>query len=154
MCSILYKGAFKYYVSNFSQILDPPPPPASAVSAQALTPHPPLICWRNTWTEGELLDDFHDMFQIIKIYFSIIVRNIFWGVFKEIRAWFRKKFISLLITSSIWPQILALCFNSPTLSLPSVSMSAFWLRPPHPPPKRQQYQHFGSDPPPPPNVLT
>ena len=38
------KGAFKYYVSNFSQILDPPPPPASAVSAQALTPHPPLIC--------------------------------------------------------------------------------------------------------------
>ena len=109
----------------------------------------PLIYWCNTWTEGELLDDFHDMFQIIKIYFSIIVRNIFWGVFKEIRAWFRKKFISLLITSSIWPQILALCFNSPTLSLPSVSMSAFWLRPPHPPPKRQQYQHFGSDPPPP-----
>ena len=116
-------------------------------SAQALTPHNPLICWRNAWTEGELLDDFYDMFQIIKICFSIMVRNIFWGVFKEIRARFRKKFISLLITSSIWPQILALCFNSPTLSLPSVSMSAFW--PPHLPPKRQQYQHCGSDPPPP-----
>ena len=132
----------------------PPTPPCVSSISTSLDPPPPLICWRNTWTEGELLDDFHDMFQIIKIYFSIIVRNIFWGVFKEIRAWFRKKFISLLITSSIWPQILALCFNSPTLSLPSVSMSAFWLRPPHPPPKRQQYQHFGSDPPPPPNVLT
>ena len=35
------KGAFKYYVSKFSIILDPPPPPASALSAQTKTPHPP-----------------------------------------------------------------------------------------------------------------
>ena len=79
------KGVLKYYVSKFSLILDPPTlPPVSAFSARALPP--PLICWRNTWTEGELLVDFYNMFQIIKIYFSIIVRNIFWGVFKEIEA--------------------------------------------------------------------
>ena len=35
------KGVFKYYVSKFSLIWDPPPPPASAKSAQALTPQPP-----------------------------------------------------------------------------------------------------------------
>ena len=44
--------------------------------------------------------------------------------------------------------ILAQCFNSPTLSLQSVSMSSFWLRP-NPPPKHQECQQFDSDPPPP-----
>ena len=34
--------------------------------------------------------------------------------------------------SSITLAILDLCFNSPTPSLQSVSMSAFWLRPPTP----------------------
>ena len=34
-----HKGAFKYYVSQLSLILDPPPPPASALSARALTPN-------------------------------------------------------------------------------------------------------------------
>ena len=50
-----------------------------------------------------MLRDLYDMFQIIKNNFSIIIRNIFWGVgavFKNIRALFRKKFISLLIISS------------------------------------------------------
>ena len=67
-------------------------------------PPTPRIYWCNTWTEGELLADFYDMFQIIKLCFSIIIRNIFWGVgtvFKYIRPWFFKKFISLLIISSI-----------------------------------------------------
>ena len=54
----------------------------------------------NTWTEGELLDDLYKTFQIIKIYFSITIRNLFWGVgavFKDIKPLFMKKFISLLI---------------------------------------------------------
>ena len=83
-----------------------PPPPVSARSAQVLTP---LICWCNTWTKGKLIDDLYNMFLIIKICFSIIIRNIFWvveAVFKDIRAWFRKKFISLLIISSILHQYL------------------------------------------------
>ena len=99
-------GMFKHYISRFSQIL---PPSVSARSAQVLTPCPTLICWCNTWEEGELLDDFYDMFQIIKICFSIIIRNVFWGVgavFKEFKAWLRKKFISLLISSSIVRQYL------------------------------------------------
>ena len=36
-----------------------------------------------------LLDDFYDKFEIIKICFSIMIRNIFWAieaVFKDIRA--------------------------------------------------------------------
>ena len=93
---------FKYYVSKISQILDTPP--ASALSAQALTPTPHLICWRNTWKEGELVDDFYDTLQIIKICFSIIIMNILWdvgAVFKKIRAWLRKNFISLLTILSI-----------------------------------------------------
>ena len=41
-----------------------------------------------------MLDDSYDTFQIMKICFSIITRNIFWDVgdvFKKIRARFRKK---------------------------------------------------------------
>ena len=56
-----------------------------------------------------MLDDLYDMSQIIKIYFSILIRNIFWGigaVLKNIRALFRKKFINLLIISSILHQYL------------------------------------------------
>ena len=44
---------------------------------------------------------------------------------------FRKNFIILLIIVSIIA-ILSLSFDSPTPSLQSVSMSAFWLYPPHP----------------------
>ena len=65
-----------------------------------------------------MLDDFYDMFQIIKICLSIIVRNIFWGVgsvFKEIRALFRKKFISLLIISSILQHNFFFISTSPPL---------------------------------------
>ena len=56
-----------------------------------------------------MLDDFYDTFQIIKICFSIFIRNMFWGVgavFKEIRAWFRKKFSGSLLISSILQQYL------------------------------------------------
>ena len=59
-------------------------------STQSLIPPPPLICWPNTWIEGELLDDLYNVFQIIQICFSIIIGNRFlgvWAVFKDIRAW-------------------------------------------------------------------
>ena len=100
----------------------PPIPPC--VSSASLDPPPPLICWRNTWIEGELLDDLYDAFQIIQICFSIIIRNRFFGVgvvFKDIRAWFRNKFISLLIISSILQQYF--CYVS-TLSLLPFKVSA------------------------------
>ena len=48
----------KYDVSKFSQIY-----------CQRKPWPPPLICWRDTWTEGDLLDDFYDTFQMIKMYF-------------------------------------------------------------------------------------
>ena len=114
------------YIAKFNQL---------SITSEPSVPPLPLICWCNTWTEGELLDDFHDMFQIIKIYFSIIVRNIFWGVFKEIRAWFRKKFISLLITSSILQQYLL--YVTTLIPIPFKVSACFpWFckpwRPPHP----------------------
>ena len=93
------------------------------------------VCWRNTWTEGELLEDLYDMFQIITICFSFMIRNIFWGVgaaFKEIMAWFRKKFIGLLLISSILQQYLLYVSTLPP-----------------PPFKVSACQHFGFDPPPP-----
>ena len=124
---------FKYYVSKISQILDPPP--ASALSAQALTPHPRLICWRNTWKEGELVDDFYDTFQIIKICFSIIIMNIFWdvgAVFKKIRAWLRKNFISLLTISSILQQYLLYVSTISPLPFKVSACQHFGLDPPHP----------------------
>ena len=68
----LSKGASIYYVINFGPILDPPTPESSR-SSQVLPP--PL-----NWTEDELIDDFSDTIQIIKIWFSIINRNIFWGL--------------------------------------------------------------------------
>ena len=90
----------------------------------------------NTLTKGELLDDFFHMFQIIKIYFSIFTRNIFCGiaaVFKEIRAWFRKKFISLLIISSILQQTLLYVSTLPPLSFKVPSCQHFCSDPPtHP----------------------
>ena len=46
----------------------------------ALDPPPPLKWWCNMWTKVELLDDFSDTFQIIKICFSTIIRTIFWGL--------------------------------------------------------------------------
>ena len=56
-----------------------------------------------------MLDDLYDMSQIIKIYSSILIRNIFSGVgavLKNIRALSRKKFINLLIISKILHQYL------------------------------------------------
>ena len=50
----------------------------SSTFGQFWTPHPPLNH-----------QDHHDTIQIIKICFSIIIRNIFWGVvavFKDIKA--------------------------------------------------------------------
>ena len=51
-----------------------------------------------------MLDDSYNMSQIIEKGFSIIIRNIFLGVgtvFKEIRAYFRKKLIRLLIIATL-----------------------------------------------------
>ena len=121
---------FKYYVSKISQILDPPP--CFSIISTSLDPHPRLICWRNTWKEGELVDDFYDTFQIIKICFSINIMNIFWdvgAVFKKIRAWLRKNFISLLTISSILQQYL--------LYVSTISPLPF---------KVSACQHFGLDP--------
>ena len=74
------KGAFKYYVSKFSIIFDPPPPPASALSAQTKTPHPPQICWRNTWIERDLLDaQFMPRFIFSNTLF-VNIRRMFWGI--------------------------------------------------------------------------
>ena len=64
------KVVFKYYVSKFPQIWDPPPPFISIGS-----------------TSLALLDDCYNTFQIIKICFSIIMRIIscdVGAVFKEI----------------------------------------------------------------------
>ena len=97
---------FKYDVSKFSLILDPAPC-VSIVSASLDPLPPPLICWRNTWSEGEVHEDLKNMFQMIKICFSIIIRNIYWGlgaVFSKISTWFRKKLIILLIISRISKQ--------------------------------------------------
>ena len=57
-----------------------PPPPCVINIIMALDPPPPLKWWCNMWTEVELLDDFSDTFQIIKICFSTIIRTIFWGL--------------------------------------------------------------------------
>ena len=81
-----------------------PHPPCVINIIMALDPQPPLKWWCNMWTEVELLDDFSNMLQIIKICFSNIIRTIFWGVgavFKNIKPWFMKKFISLLKISNI-----------------------------------------------------
>ena len=66
--------------------------------------------------------------------------NIFWGigaVFKNIRALFRKNFISLLIISSILQQYLLYVSTLPPVPFKvSAAVSLFWLRPPTPlPPK-------------------
>ena len=70
--------------AHFNKFWIPPP------LCQLTDTSTPLICWRNTWIEDELLDDLYDAFQIIQICFSIIIRNRFLGVgavFKDIRAW-------------------------------------------------------------------
>ena len=58
---------FNYYISKFSLILDPHPPCVIIVST-SLAP----ICWCNTWTEGEMLDELFDTFPIIKICLTIL----------------------------------------------------------------------------------
>ena len=61
-----------------------------------------------------MLDDFYDKFYIIKICFSIIIRNIFWAVeavFEEIRAFI------FIDNFKYFTAILAACFNSPSPSL-------------------------------------
>ena len=65
--------------------------------------------------------------------FSTIIRTIFWGVgavFKNIKPWFMKKFISLFMISSILQQYLLNVSSLPPLNLQSVSTSSFCLRPP------------------------
>ena len=69
-----------------------------------------------------MLDDLYNTFQIVKICFSIITRNIFWGIgaaFKDIRELFRKKLIILIDKFKYFTALLALCFNFPTPSLHS-----------------------------------
>ena len=120
-------------------------PPESSRSSQVLTLHPPLNWWCNTWTEGKLLDDFSDRFQIIKIWFNISKRNIFWGVgavFKDIKPWFMKKFISLLIISSILQQYL--------LSVSTLPPLTFKVSAHH----HHQCHYLCLDPPPLPNLMT
>ena len=109
LCWIRTKGVSKYYVSKFL----PTHPPASALSAQALTPQP-HFCWHNTWIVGELLEN--------------ILRQVFKDKYKL--YYYRKKdfFGKWKLTT-----ILALFFSSPTLSIQSVIMSAVWIRPPPPP---------------------
>ena len=49
------------------------PNPASALSVQALTPHTPLICIRNTSTESDLVDDQNICFLSLQgIYFGAL----------------------------------------------------------------------------------
>ena len=82
-----------------------------------------------------------------------IIRNIFWGVgaiFKNIKPWFMKKFISLLIVSSILQQYLLNVSSLPPLNLQSVSTSSFCLRPPHPPLRAPSMSSFVPGPPTPP----
>ena len=68
-----------------------------------------------------------------------MIRNIFLAieaVFKEIRAWFRKKFISLLIISSILQQYLLYVSTLPTLPFKVSACQHFCL---DPPPKHHKY---------------
>ena len=130
-----------------------PHPPCVINIIMALDPPPPLKWWCNMWTEVELLDDFSDTFQIIKICFSTIIRTIFWGVgavFKNIKPWFMKKFISLFMISSILQQYLLNVSSLPPLNLQSVSTSSFCLRPPHPPVRAPSMSSFVPGPPTPP----
>ena len=71
----------------------------------------------------------------IKICFSIILRNIFWGVgavLKNIRPLFRKKFMSLLIISSILQQSLLYVSTLPPLPFKASTSQHFSLDPPPP----------------------
>ena len=114
-----------------------PPTPSCVINIiMALDPPPPLKWWCNMWTEGELLDDFSDTFQIIKICFSTIIRTIFWGLELYSRILSHDSWRNSLIYS--WFQV----FYSNTCSMFQVShpstfqVSAqhhFALAPPTPP---------------------
>ena len=73
-----FLGSSIHYDINFGTILDPPPP--WIIKIMTGFGPPPLNWWCHTWTKGELTVDFSDTIQIIKICFSIILRNIFWGL--------------------------------------------------------------------------
>ena len=87
---------FKYYVSKFSQIWTPP-----------LHQH----------SIGELLDDFYYTFKIIKICFSINIRNIFLGALElhSRQLGHDSGIISLLMISSILQQYLLYVLTFPPL---------------------------------------
>ena len=94
---------FKYSSARFPKFLTPP-----LLQHYQHKPWPPPPAYFAD-VIGELVDDFYDTLQIIKICFSIIIMNILWdvgAVFKKIRAWLRKNFISLLTISSILQQYL------------------------------------------------
>ena len=88
---------------------------------------PPIICWCNTWTDGELLDDLYDTFQIVKIFFSIIIMNIS-RAFKEESAWF----ISLMIILRISQQYLLYVLTLPPFPFKVSACQHFSLDPPIP----------------------
>ena len=83
-------GGFLYNYHHHKENVPP-------IYKKCLSPRDKQKCERET----DRLTDRHSalyiqIFQMIKICFSIIIRNIFWGVgavFKNIRSLFRKKFI-------------------------------------------------------------
>ena len=94
-----------------------------------------------------------DTIQIIKICFSIIIRNIFLGVvaiFKEIKSLFMNKFISLLIISSILQLYLLNVSSLPPFTFKVSAHHHFGLDPPL---RASSMSSFVLGPPPPPNVM-
>ena len=130
------KGACTYYTINFGPILDPPPPPCVINIIMALDPPPPLKWWCNMWTEVELLDDFSDTFQIIKICFSTIIRTIFLGLELYSRILSHDSWRNSLVYS--WFQV----FYSNTCSMFQVSHPSTF--------KVSAHHYFALDPPLPP----
>ena len=67
-----------------------------------------------------------------------------WSCIKLNKGMVQEEIYQFIDNLKYFTAILALCFNSPTLSIQSVSMSAFWIRP-EPPLKHQKCQYFCSD---------
>ena len=58
--------------ATFPRFWTPHPPLRQQYQHKPWPPNPPLICWRNTWTEGELLDDFTICFKLSKYTFLLL----------------------------------------------------------------------------------
>ena len=111
---------FKYYVIKFSQIFGPPLCQHCQDKSWTPTPHNLLMQYLNRrWVAWWLLRYVSNYKDVLFYYHKEYIWG--WMSFKEIRAWFRKKLISLLIIS-------VLLDKTP------------------PPSKGQQCQHLCSDP--------